>query len=130
MTKVDSPDPVAPGGTLDYTLTVHNAGPDSAQNVNTRDQLPANTTFASASVSQGTVMYSSGTIDASFGTIASGADATLTVQVTVNSAVAAGTVIGNPAVAWSTRTRDPNHTNNTAIAPTLVSSLSGTRICP
>jgi uncharacterized repeat protein (TIGR01451 family) len=48
VTKSDTPDPVAPGGLLAYTLTVTNAGTDPAFNVNVRDVLPAGVTFVSA----------------------------------------------------------------------------------
>ena len=39
--KTDRPDPVFVGGRLTYTLTVRNAGPDTATNVRVADALPA-----------------------------------------------------------------------------------------
>src|SRR5687767_9302108 len=49
LTKSDSPDPVAVGGSLTYTLTVRNQGPASSGFVILSDSLPDTTTFASAS---------------------------------------------------------------------------------
>ncbi len=42
-----APSTAARGGTISYTLTLANAGPDTAQNVVLSDVLPAGTTFAS-----------------------------------------------------------------------------------
>ncbi|MCK4995591.1 MAG: DUF11 domain-containing protein, partial [Thermoplasmatales archaeon] len=48
ITKHDSPDPVAAGETLTYTLNVTNHGPHPAENVNVTDILPAEVYFVSA----------------------------------------------------------------------------------
>src|SRR5947199_7437564 len=52
ITKVDSPDPVAPGGQLTYTITVSNLGPSGALSVNVSD-VPGGTTFVSATQTSG-----------------------------------------------------------------------------
>src|SRR5438105_3474508 len=124
VTKSDSPDPVTADSDITYTVTVHNAGPDSSQGVQLSDPIPANTTFSSASVSQGTVAFNANTITASFGTIASGNNATLRLTVHVTAGTPPGTVIGNAAAAWSTTTGDPDHTNNVAAAPTVVGPVT------
>ena len=49
----DSPDPVAEGGLLTYTVTVSNDGPDEALGVTLIDNLPALLDFGSAVPSQG-----------------------------------------------------------------------------
>jgi uncharacterized repeat protein (TIGR01451 family) len=49
LTKVGSPDPVAVGGIVTYTLTVLNAGNDGATRVLVVDRLPAELLFQSAS---------------------------------------------------------------------------------
>lgn len=47
LTKADSPDPVAAGTNLTYTITVTNNGPDAATNASWTDTLPTDTTFVS-----------------------------------------------------------------------------------
>ena len=49
ITKRGTPDPVAPGATLLYTITYANTGPRSAKKVFVSDILPEETHFASAS---------------------------------------------------------------------------------
>ena len=53
LTKSDSPDPVAPGGQLTYTISVSNAGPDAAGNTVVSDDLPKDLMFGSATASSG-----------------------------------------------------------------------------
>ncbi|MCE9524915.1 MAG: DUF11 domain-containing protein [Planctomycetales bacterium] len=64
-----------------FTLTLTNAGPQSATNVTVADQLPAGLTFVSSTPS-GSTTYNSGTGVWTVGTLASGASATL--QITAN----------------------------------------------
>ena len=47
LTQSDSPDPVAIGSNLVYTLTLVNNGPDQANNVQVADTLPTGVTFVS-----------------------------------------------------------------------------------
>jgi uncharacterized repeat protein (TIGR01451 family)/CSLREA domain-containing protein len=47
--KSDAPDPVALGGQITYEIEVENEGPGAATNVVVTDQLPAGTSFVSAS---------------------------------------------------------------------------------
>lgn len=68
---------------ITYTVTVSNAGPDSATGVTVLDLLPAGTTFVSSTPSQGS--YVSGTGVWAVGTIANGVDATLQIVATVSS---------------------------------------------
>jgi uncharacterized repeat protein (TIGR01451 family) len=120
VTKADTPDPVAPGGNITYTITVSNAGPSDAANVVATDTLPASTTFAGfVSISQGSAAFLAGTVTATFGTIPSGGMATVVFAVTVDAGAAGGTVISNP-VAATTTSSDPNTANNTDTATTLV----------
>jgi uncharacterized repeat protein (TIGR01451 family) len=49
IAKAAAPNPVAVGQNLTYTLTVHNGGPNLAQNVTLSDTLPANVTLVSVS---------------------------------------------------------------------------------
>ena len=82
VTKTDAPDPVLVGQQLTYTLTAQNAGPSAAPSVQLTDTLPAGVTFVSAVPSQGTCSQASGTVTCPLGTIASGANATVSIKVT------------------------------------------------
>lgn len=53
ITKVDSPDPVAAGTALTYTIQVQNLGPDVATGVTVTDQLPKGVDFVSATATNG-----------------------------------------------------------------------------
>ncbi|HEX5611000.1 MAG TPA: hypothetical protein VFX45_13010 [Solirubrobacterales bacterium] len=54
IAKTDSPDPVQVGGTLTYTITVENLGPDFANGVTVTDSLPKGVDLVSANGSVGT----------------------------------------------------------------------------
>jgi uncharacterized repeat protein (TIGR01451 family) len=114
ITKSDSPDPVTAGTDLTYSLTITNHGPSTATNVTVSDPVPAQTSFVSATPSQGTC---DATVSCSLGTLASGASATITIVVHVN-ASASGTIT-NTATVTST-TSDANQSNNAATATTTV----------
>jgi uncharacterized repeat protein (TIGR01451 family) len=53
ISKADSPDPVAIGSALTYTIGVQNLGPESAGKVTVTDQLPKGVDFVSATPSAG-----------------------------------------------------------------------------
>ena len=79
--KSDSPDPVAEGDELIYTITISNSGPDAAQAVTLTDVLPESVTFNSAEASQGSCTGTT-TVTCNLGSIANGAFATVTITVT------------------------------------------------
>jgi large repetitive protein len=116
VTKTDTPDPVAAGHDLTYTITVTNNGPSDAQGVGLSDILPAGTTLVSANPSQGTC---NPIVLCDFGTVASGATTTLVLTVHVDSSTPDHSFITNKATALSATT-DPDTTNNTATATTTV----------
>lgn len=116
ITKSDSPDPVAPGGTLTYTIGVTNAGPGSAEGVRVTDPLPANVSFVSASTG---CSEASGTVTCSLGTVGPGATPSLTITVQVSASPGPG--ISNTATV-SSSTPDPVPGNDSATADTVVSS--------
>lgn len=120
LTKSDSPDPVTVGDTLTYTLTVANGGPDAAADATVIDNLPGSVTFASATPSQGSCLESGGTVACNLGAIANGAGATVTIEVTPNSA---GTITDTASV--SSATADPQSANNSDSEDTTVQPLSG-----
>ena len=112
--KTDRPDPVFVGARLTYTLTVRNAGPDTATNVRVADALPAATNFVSVATSQGTCTGGR-VVRCSLGEILSGGRATITIVVRPTEAGAllnVATVVGDQSEA--------NTANNRATAPTLV----------
>ena len=122
ITKTASPTTVTLGGTLTYTLTVTNNGPDVASGVSVTDTLPAGVTFNSATPSQGTATQVGGSVTASLGTLASGASATITIIVTPSTTNAtAGTVTNTATV--SVNEADTDATNNTAQVAAAVDFL-------
>jgi uncharacterized repeat protein (TIGR01451 family) len=112
LMKADAPDPVAPRGTLTYTLTATNSGPNAAADVRLLDTLPTGVTFVSASAG---CVHSAGQVDCALGTLASGASANVTITVTPK----ARGVITNTARVGSFAP-DPNRSNNTATTETTV----------
>src|SRR5207245_1602914 len=124
ITKTDSPDPVRPGGSLTYTVSVTNGGPNAAASVTMNDPLPALTTFQSETHPAGwtcttPAVGSTGTVSCTTASLASGATATFTIVVQVSPSTPDGTTISNTATVTST-TSDPNLLNNTATATTTV----------
>jgi len=112
----DSPDPATAGSNLTYTITASNAGPDPATTVTVTDVLPVNVNHVSATPSQGTCSGTS-TVTCNLGTIANGAQATvsLVVQPTGTGAVT------NTATVTTTST-DSVPGNDSATANTTVST--------
>jgi uncharacterized repeat protein (TIGR01451 family) len=114
-----SPNPVPIGGSLAYTVTVTNNGPQADTNVTVNDTLPTSATFGSASASQGSASHSGGTVTANLGTLAAGASATVTINVRP---AATGTYVDLAAVAGDVT--DNNPANNTAWASPTASNGS------
>ena len=114
----DSPDPVDAGSNLDYTLTVHNAGPDTASDVSVSDPLPAGVTLVSATPSQGTCAGTS-TVTCDLGSLATGAPNDVTVTVVVTPARTAAPSVTNTATV-SASTGDPDYSNNQAGTDTAI----------
>ncbi len=91
----DSPDPVAASGTLVYTLTANNLGPDTANNVVVTNTLSAAVSYVSASGTGWSCSESSGTVTCTRSSIAPEETApVITITVT---APAAPTVVNNTA---------------------------------
>jgi uncharacterized repeat protein (TIGR01451 family) len=116
VTKTDSPDPVLVGGTLTYTVTVSNNGPDPATGVVLTDTLPPSVTFGSAT---SPCTQASGTVTCNLGSLASAAATIVTI---VGTPTAIGTVTNNASV--TANEPDPNPGNNAALAVTTVSSTT------
>jgi len=123
VTKTDSPDPVAVGSTLTYTVSVTNNGPADATGVTLTDTLPAGVTFVSATPSQGSCTHSGGTVTCPLGTLANGAMASVTITVTPT---ATGILTNTASV--TSATPDPQADNNGASASTGVDGTGCARV--
>lgn len=110
---------VALGGQITYSLSVFNAGPDDAVNVVLTDVLPANTSFVDASTNTGSVSFDGTTLTVNVGTLPFDTTATATLIVQVNQNTSRGTTISNT-VSGTTDTSDPDTSNNSATALTVV----------
>lgn len=123
ITKTDSPDPVAIGNDITYTIVVTNNGPASASTVQFSDPLPSQTTFRSIVVPGGWACGApsagtNGTVTCSTATLTPGSSATFPIVVRVNTSVTDGTTISNTATA-SSATTDSIAGNNTATTTTV-----------
>ena len=124
VSKTDSPDAVAIGNDITYTITVTNSGPDPATNAVLSETTPANTTFRSITPPAG---WTCGTTPAVGGTGAISctnsnfavASAAFNLVVRVGSSVTDNTIITNTA-SVSSSTSDSNPHNNSAVAVTTV----------
>jgi uncharacterized repeat protein (TIGR01451 family) len=125
VTKVDTPDPIAPGANITYTITVNNAGPTNASSVSLSDTLPANTTFVSLASPGGwscitPAVGAAGTVTCTNASVGTG-NAVFTLVVAVAGNTPNATVISNTATVSST-TADPSTGNESATATTTVHS--------
>jgi uncharacterized repeat protein (TIGR01451 family) len=104
------------GGEISYTMTVANAGPQTAGNVTLSDPLPSNVSLVSTQASQGSCSGAV-TLTCNLGTLAKGAMATVTITVRVTGP---GAITNTASV--SSDAHDPSSANNTASATTAVAS--------
>ena len=75
----DATSPTPLDGTVNYTMTVTNKGPDTATNVQLADPAPAGITYLSATTSQGTCVVTASLVTCDLGTIAPGQVVTINV---------------------------------------------------
>ena len=115
LTKTDSPDPVAVGNSLSYTLVVTNNGPSRANGVTLTDPLPGGVTFVYASSTQGSCSEAGGTVTCPIGQVGHGMSETVTMVVTPTGT---GTLTNTASVA-STES-DPVPGNNSVTITTTV----------
>jgi uncharacterized repeat protein (TIGR01451 family) len=118
VTKADQADPVTVGDNIVYTINVVNNGPASATNITVTDDVPANTTYVSATISSGSCSESGGTVTCDPGTLNNGVGATITLTVTAD---AAGQV-SNTATVSSPSVEDPDGSNDSATESTTVNA--------
>jgi uncharacterized repeat protein (TIGR01451 family) len=129
ITNTASSSSVAAGSNITYTQVVTNNGPAASPNTTVTENLPANTTFVSASGPAGwtctfiTTTTPNSITCSSPTALASGSNATITVVVTVAAATANGTIISDTASVVS-GVEDPNTGNNNATANVTVASAT------
>jgi uncharacterized repeat protein (TIGR01451 family) len=127
IAKTDSPDPVAAGSALTYSIEVDNLGPNAATGVTVTDQLPKNVDFVSALAGGSPCALKGRKVTCSLGTIpvATGVYATArTVTITVIPRKVG--LISNTASVKGGE-KDPVKANDKATATTLVTGP--TRTC-
>ncbi|MFN2545116.1 MAG: sortase [Actinomycetota bacterium] len=115
VTVTDAPDPLVVGNDVTYSLTVHNAGPSTANAVHVDNALPPGVTFVSATPSVGTCSNSGLDASCDLGDMAVGADVTIDIVATTQ---IADTITDTATV--STDSSDPDGSNDQDSATTQV----------
>jgi uncharacterized repeat protein (TIGR01451 family) len=132
ITKSASPDPVAAGNVLQYTVTVKNNGPSVAEVVNVVDILPQGVSLVSNS-SESNCVLSDVTLTCGMGGLAVGATVATVIGVHVNADLvykAGGptTITNQVSVTGAADTVDPDMSNNTASVDTRVIAVADLEI--
>ena len=115
MTASASPDPAITGQNVTDTFTISNGSAQTAQSAVFTDAIPAGASYVSATPSQGSCSFSSGSATCNLGDVPGGGSATVAVVLTKSSA---GTLSNQASV--SSSTSDPNSANNSATASSQV----------
>ena len=118
ITKTASPNPVAPGEMITFTLVVSNAGPNTAENVIVNDNISPSITGPVFSIDGGAT-FNPWLGSLNIGALPAGESRTIIIRGTV--AESATGCINNTAIAIST-TPDPNLFNNVASICVAVSA--------
>jgi uncharacterized repeat protein (TIGR01451 family) len=124
VTKVGSPDPVNAGSDITYTITVFNAGPETADAAALNDALPAGLTFVSLSSPAGWTCStpapgSGGTVSCTKPVVAISSEDVFTLIAHVPAGTPGNTTFTNTALI-SSSTFDPNDENNSSSAANTV----------
>jgi uncharacterized repeat protein (TIGR01451 family) len=107
------------GDQLTYTFVVGNAGPSTATGTTFTQLLPANTTFVSASATQGGCTVSAGTLSCAVGSIPSSGSVTVTVRATADLAAAGTTINARGTAAASQPDRDPSNDQSPIVSTAI-----------
>jgi uncharacterized repeat protein (TIGR01451 family) len=118
LTKSDSPDPVAPGASLTYTIEVRNNGPSTSPSMTVTDTLPGQVGFVSASPG---CAHAGGTVTCALSGLAPTAVATVTIQVGVSPG-ATGSLSNTASVSGGAP--DPVAANDSDTEPTALLAAS------
>ncbi len=105
VTKTTGVTSASPGGSISYTISVMNAGPDPAASVEMTDVLPASLMFQSIATPAGwscttPAVGANGTVTCTAATLASGATATFTLVASVASG-ATGSIVNSASASHS-----------------------------
>jgi uncharacterized repeat protein (TIGR01451 family) len=129
--KSASPSPAVAGGQLFYTLTVTNHGPNDVSDVSVTDHLPSQVSFVTDDrgiCTEGPT----GTLTCNFPKVPIGATSTVVIKTEVKANVVsnAGHPIGvtNTAEVSSQKVIDPNPSNNSASASSIVEDNADLRV--
>jgi uncharacterized repeat protein (TIGR01451 family) len=118
ITKTDNPDPVSPGGTLNYTISVNNTGNATATNVTVMETYDENVTFVAAVPAP-----SSGNNTWQFPTLNVSETRWINISVLVNASVLNGTVLHNIVNVTCAEGVTDSDTENTTVFVTPVPAL-------
>ena len=125
-----APGSVQTGAQFSYTITVTNNSSATATDVVVSDNLASEVSFVSCSSTGGGVCGGSGNNrSVTFGSLAGGSSAVLTIEATLNCALSAAAVINNTA-SVSSSTTDPDPSNNSSVASTTASNPAPVLTCP
>lgn len=114
--KTDNVDPVTAGNDVEWTLTIANAGPSSAEDVEIVDSLPAGTTFVPLA-SDPSCSAAGQVVTCALGTVAVGS-ASVVIAATVDEDTPISTITNKASVTSSTDDTDP--ADNTANETTTI----------
>ncbi|MEW6330871.1 MAG: hypothetical protein AB1560_05355 [Pseudomonadota bacterium] len=106
-----NPDTVYLNDAMTYTFIVVNNGPTTVAQVTFSDPLPAGISFVSVVPQQGSCAYAAGTVTCNLGSLASGANTSVTINAT---ATAAGVIPNTATVSGSGSDTDPGNNSTTA----------------
>jgi len=118
ITKTADKDRVSIGEALTYTVTVSNAGPDTAANPQITDVLPADVEFVSVMPGSPTCGQAGGVVSCSLGPIAKDGKSVVTIRVKPTADAGGQTITNCASVAAGEE--DSNLENNEACVPTAV----------
>lgn len=122
IAKVAAASPFVPGAPISWTITIINGGPSDAQSVTVADSVPATVSGVTLTASQGGCVA----FPCDLGTVPAGGTATIVVAGDLDPAVTAATMANTASV--SSTTADPDASNDSATATTLVAPSADIRI--
>ncbi|WP_352169706.1 DUF11 domain-containing protein [Proteiniborus sp. MB09-C3] len=121
VTKTGSPDPIAPGDMINYTIDVINFGPSAARDVTLNDVVPSTILGAEYSTDGGTTWLPwTGSYD--IGIMGSGEIRPILIRGTVDPLAPSGPITNTANITFTTS--DPNPGNNSSTITTDVNALT------